>query len=182
MAIFCMGEASCVCGWWNFLVIVRSYYTLRGRKMQLRTRKDKGRGLAKKGGGRVRRGLCADSLSGESSLASLRGLAGRRCGCFQGGVAVFFGAARMFTASLSVAKPPPSRREARGARPQGRRRRSLRSLSAGEGWGILGGTACDGRAAGGRFAPWPPGRGWTVRFDGRLGRRAEALAVRLRLL
>ena len=171
-----------MCGWWNFLVIVRSYYTLRGRKMQLRTRKDKGRGLAKKGGGRVRRGLCADSLSGESSLASLRGLAGRRCGCFQGGVAVFFGAARMFTASLSVAKPPPSRREARGARPQGRRRRSLRSLSAWEGWGILGGTACDGRAAGGRFAPWPPGRGWTVRFDGRLGRRAEALAVRLRLL
>ena len=39
-----------MCGWWNFLVIVRSYYTLRGRKMQLRTRKDKGRGLAKKGG------------------------------------------------------------------------------------------------------------------------------------
>ena len=72
-----------------------------------------------------------------------------------GGAEMFFGAARMFTASLAVAKPPPSRSWAGRARSRAGR---------------------PGGAAGGRFAPCPLGRGWTFRFDGRLGRRAEALA------
>ena len=52
-----------------------------------------------------------------------RDAAGARWGLggvvFQGGFVVFFGAARMFTASLAVAKPPPSRRWA-GLRGGGR--------------------------------------------------------------
>ena len=56
----------------------------------------------------VGRGLCADSLSGESSLAISWD---SRCAVgavFSVAFLFFFGAARMFTASLAVAKSPPS--------------------------------------------------------------------------
>ena len=52
-----------------------------------------------------------------------RDIAGARWGLggdvFQGGFVGFFGAARMFTASLTVAKPPPSRRWAGHTRSRG---------------------------------------------------------------
>ena len=133
MAIFCMGEASCVCGWWNFLVIVRSYYTLRGRKMQLRTRKDKGRGLAKKGG-------VVGSGGGFAPIRSAANLPSRVCGGSRGGDAAVFRAAWLFFSAPLGCSP-------------------LRSLSQSprlpEGRLVARGLRGGG---GGRFAPCPPGR------------------------
>ena len=81
-----------------------------------------------------------------------------------GGAEMFFGAARMFTASLAVAKPPPSRR--RACRPRSRAKRP---------GGLLRRGGC------GRFAPCPPGAGGTQTLRGADKQTLSALALSGRL-
>ena len=96
--------------------------------------------------------------------SQFRGVRWDSAGLFSARLCWSFGAARMFTASLAVAKPPPSRR--RACRPRSRAKRP---------GGLLRRGGC------GRFAPCPPGAGGTQTLRGADKQTLSALALSGRL-